>query len=660
MKFHGNFKTIPLKSALQKIVKDVLTGNLKLQTKELGEVDLFFNKGELTHYQSRHLSDIHWPKVLLDKGVLTKADFDMMASQGVKGLAGIVSSQVIEEIKAASIFKKTIEEEFYSLFFIADSEFSFESANETLKKYHNLQLFSLIKFNIKTLLTEAARLSEGSAEAGGISNSEIYDKVKDKEKTVRPKLGKEEVLVFDLINGARSVFEVLKESGVSKQEVGVALKKLIDLQGVKICKAPDLLARASELSASQDFESASKLYLRLVEIEKTVLSHHELLAETYVKLHKIDKAVEEIEYVCKKYIAQKEFKKANDGFKKILELDSNKLIVHELIANNYIEMGLKTEAVAELKKLMELYMNGGFVDKAITVYPKIVTLEPENIELMGTMAKACVTSGDRIQAVELWNKMSDIYVSRNMIDDAIEVLKKAIKLEPDEESSKLKLDALINKKGSAKRKRTIILGLVGVASICLLFVFGPRSYHLTFPGTPSFDQEVERCKLISTWLKKKNINEISILGMSDTLTTILKKEGLKANTSPSLDLGLKSIEGKASTVLVKGFIINEAVKDLSVESLQKYFEAGGVIYFRGFDSKLTENGGLCDAIYTYLKKGQICVVLPKFPEVDVRTLSLTKRVLSENYFIDDTNAIEFENWRVKLAKIKAENEKLRK
>lgn len=652
MKFHGNFKAIPLKNALLKILKEHLTGNLKIHADEVGDVNLYFKVGELAYYQSRSLSETHWPKVLLENGNLTKADFELMASQGIKGLSGLVSSQILDEKKAAQFYQTAIQEEIYSLFLISDGEFAFETLNEAPKIFANMSLFGKIKFNLKSILDEGLRRSEDHDNSDGISSNDIYHKLKEKEKLTRSKLTKEELIVYELIDGVNTVFDILKQSGSKKQEISIVLKKLIELQGIKLSNTKDLLVKGSELTGANQFEAASKIYLRLVETEKTVLSHRELLAETYINSKKTDKAIVQLEHICKSYVAQKDFSKSNEGFKKILELDSSKVIIRELIANNYLELKQVPEAVAELMQLFDFYINSSAFDDAQRIYNKIIQLDPENIEVMSIMARTCAVNGHRDQAVEIWLKLSGIYIGQNQTEEATDVLNKILKIEPKNEEAKSRLQLIMR---SANRSRNIRYGImiaIVIISSGLLYIFGPKSYNQVFPGQPTFEQEVERCKLISKWLKKKKIDEITICGLSDTLTTVLKKEGLKVKPFDSSVLGLKlgDLYGITKVPPVKGVIINDTLKKASIEELKQYFETNGVIYFRSFDDKINENEPLYEAILEYVKKGQICVVLPKFVEKDVRKLSLKNRVQAENIFIDDTNFAELEKWHEGILK----------
>lgn len=198
--------------------------------------------------------------------------------------------------------------------------------------------------------------------------------------------------------------------------------------------------------------------------------------------------------------------------------------------------------------------------------------------------------------------------------------------------------------------------LIIVCIVCAYFVF-IKFYKFINPGSPTFDQELVRCDIIKDWLKKKNINEIAIYGITETLSLRLEKNGIRVNsgivTNPEKKLGAFFNEVKTSGV--KTIVFSDALKATdSTEELQKYLKSGGTIYFRSYANELNDNEVLFQAVYDAMKKGHVCVVLDRFAEGDVRKLSMRDRVLAENLFIDDSNAIEFENWHKKMVKLKAE------
>jgi len=473
MGFHGNLKTMHLGDVFQNILQNRSAGNLRLQTKEMGDVSLFFMEGELTLYHSKNLEEIQWSRVFLAKGELTEEEVAVVESQGIKGeeeLAGIVSSQIISEEKAAISLQHIIEEEIYELFSINDCDFSFESATEIPTFFTYTELFKRTIFNTNMILMEAARRSDEHSQEGNISSHEIFGQVQDKEKAIRANLDEDEWRIYDLIDGFRNVLDIVRDSGSKRQNIVKILKKFLELQIIKISETKDLLAKASHLASIQDYDSAAKIYRRLIDTEKAVLGHRELLADTFLKLQQKENAIMQLEIMANEYITRKDFKKANDGFQKILEIDDTKLNIRELIANNYIEMGKKKDAVAELKHVLQLYLDSGVFEKAKDICSKLLVIEPEDIKVMELLAKTCVNRGDRAQAVEILNKISEIYIGRQLLEDASEVLKRILKIEPSNDRAKEMLNTLGLKMGKAKTRQTLVLVLGSIIIVIILIV----------------------------------------------------------------------------------------------------------------------------------------------------------------------------------------------
>lgn len=180
---------------------------------------------------------------------------------------------------------------------------------------------------------------------------------------------------------------------------------------------------------------------------------------------------------------------------------------------------------------------------------------------------------------------------------------------------------------------------------------------MLFPISPTFQQELVRCDLIGKWLKKKNIDEIAIYGISETLATKLEKYNIRVSknvvVTPEVKMG--PFFGQVATSNIKCVVFNDALKTTdSIEPIQKYLKSGGSIYFRSYANELNDNEALFQLVFDAMKKGQVCVVLDRFAESDVRKMSTKERVLAENLFIDDSNASEFEAWHKKMVKLKAE------
>lgn len=233
-----------------------------------------------------------------------------------------------------------------------------------------------------------------------------------------------------------------------------------------------------------------------------------------------------------------------------------------------------------------------------------------------------------------------------------------------------------------------------ICCVCAYYVFN-NFYKLLFPKHITFDLEVVKCDILGDWLKKKNIDEIALYGYSDTLTTRLQKMGIKVNDSitnvpapapydasspnggqmmpPPNPFLVENVNGmppefsgvpdpkiaeyftKVKSSKLKCIVFQEGLTPRdSIEELKNFLKSGGYVYFRQFAEEVTHNESLHEFLLEYMKKGQVCVVLNQIPEVDVRKLSLKKRALVENKFVDETNFIEFDNWHKELVRLKAE------
>ncbi|PCJ52428.1 MAG: hypothetical protein COA79_24060 [Planctomycetota bacterium] len=478
MGFHGNLKTMHLGDVFQNILQNRSAGNLKIQTKELGLVNMFFMEGELILFHTKNLEDIQWSRVLLSKNEMTAEEVELIESQGIRGeeeLSGIISSQIINDDQAAVHLQQIVEEEIYELFYLTDGEFSFESANEIPAHYQYAELFKKTMFQSNSLMMEAARRSDEQDEDGDVSSNEIYSQCGDKAVANKANLTEDEWRIYDLVDGIRNFSEILRDSGSKRHDVIIVIKHLVELKVIKTSETKDLLDKASHLSSMQEYDAAAKIYRRLIDIEKAVPTHRELLAETFLKLQQKDNAVMQLEIMANEYTQRKDFKKAIAGFNRIMEIDNTKLVVHELIANNYLEMGRKKDAVTEYKHVLQLYVDSGVFEKAKSICTRLLDIDPNDMKVMELMAKTCVNRGEREQAVELWLKMGETYVSREEYEEAADIFRKIIKLEPTHEHAKGMINELMIRMGKARTRQklsVIILSLI----LVLVIIFGPIAY----------------------------------------------------------------------------------------------------------------------------------------------------------------------------------------
>jgi uncharacterized protein YwqG len=210
------------------------------------------------------------------------------------------------------------------------------------------------------------------------------------------------------------------------------------------------------------------------------------------------------------------------------------------------------------------------------------------------------------------------------------------------------------------------LKIKNIVLICICIITGffiYKSFLIRVDGTSSnsFNTEKVLCDILSQWFKKKKINDVEFYSFSETLKASFESEGLKvsANIISNPENKMADFFIKAKAANVKAVVFNEVfqMNDPSKESfneVQNYLNTGGIIYFRNYDPMINENEPFFLVVLEAMKKGQVCIVLPKLAISDVSSLSVKNRALAENTFIDDTNFAEFEIWHKNFVDKKAE------
>lgn len=227
--------------------------------------------------------------------------------------------------------------------------------------------------------------------------------------------------------------------------------------------------------------------------------------------------------------------------------------------------------------------------------------------------------------------------------------------------------------------KNIILTLV----ICVSAFFVYKNFFSKSKPV-TFILENVKCELVGEWLKKKNVTETAIYGFNETLITILNDYGIKVNenvnnmpnapeeggmnqgnTPPpmandpynpaNVESQLVPFFSKVKRAKITSLIFIDGFSPLAnIEELKSFLKSGGFIYFREYSSDLNDNVVLHQLILDHMKKGQICVVVPKIPEGDVSGMSSKNRILAENYIFDESNAEAFDSWHKEAVKLKAQ------
>jgi pilus assembly protein FimV len=130
---------------------------------------------------------------------------------------------------------------------------------------------------------------------------------------------------------------------------------------------------------------------------------------------------------------------ASDGFtskaialyKKVLNIDSNKIEVHLSLADLNAEKGLTGNALESYKLVADHYTRNKDTIKALSIYQKMADLNPSNVSFRIKLGDMYAKEGMKTDAVDTYLQAADGYLSKDAFNDARQIFEKVLALDPN-------------------------------------------------------------------------------------------------------------------------------------------------------------------------------------------------------------------------------------
>ena len=139
--------------------------------------------------------------------------------------------------------------------------------------------------------------------------------------------------------------------------------------------------------------------------------------------------------------------KAITDYKKIVDKDPKDATIRLRMGDLYVKIGKKSEAIKEYGEVAKLHTHKGFYLKAIAVYKQILKLDEDLIEIHFKLADLYTKQKLIADAIASLSVLVSFYEKKEKVDEAIDVLKKMITVDPQNVGIRLKLAEYYKKKG---------------------------------------------------------------------------------------------------------------------------------------------------------------------------------------------------------------------
>jgi len=190
-----------------------------------------------------------------------------------------------------------------------------------------------------------------------------------------------------------------------------------------------VIANAEKLVQKGKIEPAIKEYERLLDDNPNDVNTLNRIGDLWVRINRNDEAVKTFGRIADHYARDGFFLKAIAIYKKINKLDPSKLDVYAKLADLYAKQGLAMEAKSQYQVLADYYIKHGDPASALSIYRKISELDPQSINVHVKLADLHSQTGQTSEALKEYDRVGRMLLKRGMLDEAVQVFKKALKID---------------------------------------------------------------------------------------------------------------------------------------------------------------------------------------------------------------------------------------
>jgi tetratricopeptide (TPR) repeat protein len=153
---------------------------------------------------------------------------------------------------------------------------------------------------------------------------------------------------------------------------------------------------------------------------------------------------------AQKFAGKGQFDKAIAEWRKLVKESPNDATLFNTIGDLCLKKNAKAEAVDAYKRAADLLAEDGFTSKAIALYKKVLNIDPDKIEVHLALGDMNAEKGLTGNALESYKKVADHYKKKNDMPRALGIYQKMADLSPANTAFRMKLADMYLKEGMQK------------------------------------------------------------------------------------------------------------------------------------------------------------------------------------------------------------------
>ncbi len=161
---------------------------------------------------------------------------------------------------------------------------------------------------------------------------------------------------------------------------------------------------------------------------------------------------------AEKYVLQGKFSQAISEYQKIAKIDPNDVFTLNTIGDLYLRQGKIAEANKYFSQVAENYTRNNFLLKAIAVYKKILSAEPDDLAINQTLASLYVKQELNADARYQYMRVAEICAREGRTRETREAYEKIAEMDPLNQAVQLKLAEIHLAEGAQDKARLCFAG----------------------------------------------------------------------------------------------------------------------------------------------------------------------------------------------------------
>jgi tetratricopeptide (TPR) repeat protein len=197
-----------------------------------------------------------------------------------------------------------------------------------------------------------------------------------------------------------------------------------------MAKRDKILRDAEKLVQKGKVEQAIREYEKLLKLTPGDANTINRVGDLYGRIGQVDKAIELYERIADSFTKDGFTTKAIAILKKINRIAPQRLDIFNRLADLYIQQGLLVEAKSQYQMLAEWYSKSGDDEQAIEVHKKLVQLDPNNHMAHLRLADLLMQTEQPEEAVEVYQRLGEMLLQRDKLDEAERLYRHALEQNP--------------------------------------------------------------------------------------------------------------------------------------------------------------------------------------------------------------------------------------